>query len=140
MWKNLVNSDQQKILEHHHYIILQSYLHSRNLSWHDWVSTVYCVFVCKHYTNTIIQVILLPNNKCEKTWSTLINKKYWNTKSHFLFAKYNFYYQYRYIKLNYRTCKRPPRIMNRTVPKIIVISVHTVNRFPLTWREDHKYL
>jgi hypothetical protein len=27
--------------------------------------------------------------------------------------------------------KRPPRIVNRTVPKIIVISVHTVNRFPL---------
>ena len=28
--------------------------------------------------------------------------------------------------------KRPPRIMNRTVPKIIAISVHTVNRFPLS--------
>jgi hypothetical protein len=28
--------------------------------------------------------------------------------------------------------KRPPRIVNRTVPKIIVISVHTVNHFPLT--------
>ena len=27
--------------------------------------------------------------------------------------------------------KRPPRIVNRTVPKIIVISVYTVNRFPL---------
>ena len=27
--------------------------------------------------------------------------------------------------------KRPPRIVNRTIPKIIVISVHTVNRFPL---------
>ena len=28
--------------------------------------------------------------------------------------------------------KRPPRIVNRTVPKIIAISVHTVNRFPIT--------
>jgi hypothetical protein len=29
--------------------------------------------------------------------------------------------------------KRPPRIVNRTVPKIIAISVHTVNRFPLNY-------
>jgi hypothetical protein len=29
--------------------------------------------------------------------------------------------------------KRPPHIVNRTVPKIIVISVHTVNRFPLIY-------
>jgi hypothetical protein len=29
--------------------------------------------------------------------------------------------------------KWPPRIVNRTVPKIIVISVHTVNRFPLSY-------
>ena len=28
--------------------------------------------------------------------------------------------------------KRPPCIVNRTVPKIITISGHTVNRFPLT--------
>ena len=28
--------------------------------------------------------------------------------------------------------KRPPHIVNRTIPKIIVISVDTVNRFPLT--------
>ena len=28
--------------------------------------------------------------------------------------------------------KRPPCIVNRTLPKIIAISVHTVNRFPLT--------
>jgi len=27
--------------------------------------------------------------------------------------------------------KRPPRIVNRTIPKIIAISVHTVNRSPL---------
>jgi hypothetical protein len=30
--------------------------------------------------------------------------------------------------------KRPPRIVNRTVPKIFAISVHTVNRFPLNTR------
>ena len=29
--------------------------------------------------------------------------------------------------------KRPPRIVNRTAPKIIAISVHTVNRFPLIY-------
>ena len=65
IWKNInLRRDKNGIkiimqYSNHHYIILQSYLHSRNLSWHDWVSTVYCVFVCKHYTNTIIQVILL---------------------------------------------------------------------------------
>jgi hypothetical protein len=31
--------------------------------------------------------------------------------------------------------KRPPRIVNQTVPKIIAISVHTVNHFPLNWQE-----
>ena len=32
---------------------------------------------------------------------------------------------------SYRLYRKRPRIVNRTVPKIIVISVHTVNRFPL---------
>jgi hypothetical protein len=36
--------------------------------------------------------------------------------------------------------KRPPRIMNRTVPKIIAISVHTVNRFPLIMGEMYAIL
>jgi hypothetical protein len=31
--------------------------------------------------------------------------------------------------------KRPPRIVNRTIPKINVIVVHTVNRFPLMAEE-----
>ena len=36
--------------------------------------------------------------------------------------------------------KWPPRIVNRTVPKIIMISVHTVNRFPLTYMYIKHYL
>jgi hypothetical protein len=35
---------------------------------------------------------------------------------------------------------RPPRIVNRTVPKIIAISVHMVNRFPLTSYQVSYYL
>jgi hypothetical protein len=42
---------------------------------------------------------------------------------HYFFSKNEHHIVYR---------KRPPRIVNRTVPKIIVISVHTVNRFPIT--------
>ena len=36
--------------------------------------------------------------------------------------------------------KRPPPIVNRTVPKIIAISVHTVNRFPLSHRWEFCHL
>jgi hypothetical protein len=32
---------------------------------------------------------------------------------------------------------QPPRIVNRTVPKIIAISVHTVNRFPFNKYISH---
>ena len=42
---------------------------------------------------------------------------------HYFFFKWASYRLYR---------KRPPRIVNRTVPKIITISVHTLNRFHLS--------
>jgi hypothetical protein len=47
---------------------------------------------------------------------------------HYFFSKNEHHIVYR---------KRPPRIVNRTVPKIIVISVHTVNRFPLSRHHRH---
>jgi hypothetical protein len=43
----------------------------------------------------------------------------WTSRNSYSWASYHLYR------------KRPPRIVNRTVPKIIAISVHTVNRFPL---------
>ena len=56
-------------------------------------------------------------------------KRKFNTT--FFFKKWASYRLYR---------KRSPRIVNRTVPKIIVISVHTVNRFPLRHRDWHNML
>ena len=53
-------------------------------------------------------------------WVRWAKKRKFNTT---FFKKWASYRLYR---------KWPPCIMNRTVPKIIVISVHTVNRFPIT--------
>jgi hypothetical protein len=52
----------------------------------------------------------------------MITKRRKRSSTLLFFKKWALYRLYR---------KRPPRFVNRTVPKIIVISVHTVNRFPL---------
>jgi len=52
----------------------------------------------------------------------MITKKKNGSSTLLFFKKWASYRLYR---------KRPPRIVNQTVPKIIAISVHTVNRFPL---------
>jgi hypothetical protein len=68
--------------------------------------------------------------RCENFWGVSCEKsRFYTNKSYF----FQLQRPPPWIRPWYR--RRPPRIVNRTVPKIIAISVHTVNRFPLRLRK-----